>query len=114
MEVESQYGKAFVSVGCNRNLFLSNLYNFVRFQLDNEIIDEMVLYLCDFSIDHIKVLHKNILQKREISNYVRIESEKHGRDMKIYATQEWIMKYAQPFSDWYEEEYGDKFIQEIT
>jgi hypothetical protein len=109
MDKEYNYGKAFLSVGCNRDLFLSNLYQFVSFQLDNDVIDEMALYLCSFSTDHIKVLHKNILQRREIEKHVWIESEKHKQDMKIQATQDWVMKYAQPFSRWYEKEYGNKF-----
>ena len=113
MDNEYSYGKAFLSVGCNRDLFLSNLYNFVRFPLDNDIVEEMALYLCNFSTDHIKVLHKNILQKREIEKHVWIESEKHKRNMKIQATQEWVMKYAHIFSSWYEAEYGNKFFCQI-
>ncbi|HOK09144.1 MAG TPA: hypothetical protein PLT82_07250 [Candidatus Hydrogenedens sp.] len=103
------YGKAFLSVGCNRDLFLSNLYQFIEFSIEDDIINEMIQYLCEFSPHHIKVLHKNILQKREIERHVWIESEKHGRDMKYEATYEWIIKYAPIFNNWYEQEYGSKF-----
>jgi len=69
----------------------------------------MTKYLCEFSPNHIKVLHKNILQKIEIEKHIWIESEKCGRNVRIEATHEWIIKYAPLFNHWYEKEYGCKF-----
>lgn len=109
MDDECCYGKAFLSVGCNRELFLCNLRQFVDFSLDDYVVDEMIRCLCKFSPNHIKVLHKNILQKLEIEKHVWIESEKQGRNVKTEATHEWIVKYAHSFNCWYEEEFGRKF-----
>lgn len=109
MDSECCYGKAFLSVGCNREQFLCNLRQHVNFPLDNYIIDEMIRCLCEFSPNHIKVLHKNILQKLEIEKHVWIESEKQGRNVKTEATYDWIIKYAHTFNSWYEQEYGSKF-----
>ncbi len=109
MDNECCYGKAFLSVGCNRELFLCNIRQFVDFSLEDYIIDEMIRCLCEFSPNHIKVLHKNILQKVEIEKHVWIESEKQGKNVKTEATYEWIIKYAHHFNHWYEREFGDKF-----
>lgn len=103
------YGKAFLSVGCNRELFLCNLRQFVNFSLDDHVVDEMIRCLCEFSPNHIKVLHKNILQKKEIEKHVWIESEKQGRNVRTEATHDWIIKYAHVFNRWYEQEFGSKF-----
>ncbi len=109
MDSECCYGKAFLSVGCNKDLFIQNLYQYVEFEMEGHIIDEMIRYLCEFSPNHIKVLHKNILQKIEIEKHVWIESEKQGRNVRAEATQEWIIKYAHPFNIWYEQKYGRRF-----
>ncbi len=109
MDEKCSCGKAFLSVGCNRDLFLSNIYQFVDFSFDDYIVDEMIRCLCEFSPNHIKVLHKNILQKVEIEKHVWIESEKQGRNVKTEATYEWVIKYAHIFNDWYEKEFGSKF-----
>ena len=109
MDSECCYGKAFLSVGCDRELFLYNLRKHVNFPLDNYIIDEMIRCLCEFSPNHIKILHKNILQKLEIEKHIWIESEKQGRNVRTEATYDWIIRYAHVFNSWYEREYGSKF-----
>lgn len=104
------YGRAFESVGRNLELFLANLYARIRFTLEHDIIQEFMFHLNDFSVSHIKVLHKNILQKKEMEKHAWIESEKQQRDVGFEAKLEWIQKYGPLFNEYYERTYGHLFV----
>lgn len=47
------------------------------------------------------------VQAREIERHKWIESEKAGRDLGVEAVIDWIMKYADRFSDQYQQQKTD-------
>jgi hypothetical protein len=47
------------------------------------------------------------IQAQEIDRHKWIESEKAGRDLGTEAVIDWIMKYADRFSDQYEQQRSD-------
>lgn len=47
------------------------------------------------------------VQAQEIERHKWIESEKAGRDLGVEAVIDWIMRYADTFSDQYQQQHPD-------